>query len=117
MRVLPRHITAVLLILVVSFTSVQLAAARGQAPAVGTMVICTGSGPLHILVDENGVPTGGVMICPDYAMAFYAEVSLALPEAVRSDDAWRDLWHNALTVVSAGRIATAAKARGPPDFV
>ena len=57
MRLLWSHCLHVLLLVLVAVTSVELAAARGQAPAVGTLVICTGSGPVHILVDENGQPT------------------------------------------------------------
>lgn len=111
-----RHITAFLLVLVVGFTSVQLAAARGQPPAVGTLVICTGSGPMHILVDENGVPTGGVMICPDYAMAFFADVSFAVP-GVHRVDVWRDMWQSTGHAASVEWGATPANARGPPDHV
>jgi hypothetical protein len=88
MRLFARHMISVLMLLVVSITSVELAAARGQSPAVGTMVICTGTGPLHILVDENGQPTGGVMVCPDYALAFYAELDSTAPDALRTE-----LWH------------------------
>ncbi|WP_439522230.1 hypothetical protein [Marivita sp.] len=111
-----RHITFALMVLVIGFTSVQLAAARGQSPAVGTMEICTGTGPVHILVDENGQPTGGVMICPDYALAFYADMTTPMPEA-RRVDAWHVLWMSQMDVLAAEHPTPQSQARDPPASV
>ena len=108
-----RHVTTLALMLMIGVTSVQLAAARGQSPAVGTMEICTGTGPIHILVDENGEPTGGVMICPDYAMAFFADVWAASPTAVRID-AWQEVWVGQTGVAAYHLIRVETQARGPP---
>ena len=116
MRFLMRHVTTFALILMIGVTSVQLAAARGQSPAVGTMEICTGTGPMHILVDENGEPTGGVMICPDYAMAFFADVWADPPAALRVE-AWQDVWVGQGGVISAHHIRVESQARGPPVSV
>ena len=116
MRLLLRQITSVFLLLVVFTASVQLAAARGHAPAVGTLEICTGSGPIHILVDENGEPTGGVMICPDYALAFYADpypnVAVLL-----TNDAWQGLWADDAAEQIAAQSRPLSQARGPPEAV
>ncbi|MFP7570193.1 hypothetical protein [Marivita sp. S2033] len=116
MRRVVHTISSVFLVLVIALTSVELAAARGQAPAVATMEICTGTGPVHILVDENGAPTGGVMICPDYAMAFFAEPPPPTPAALRIDT-WCALWLNDSPVVSAEQAAPRSQARGPPATI
>lgn len=114
-RILP-HITGLLCVIVVAITSVQLAAARGHAPAVGTMVICTGTGPLMILVDETGQPTGGAMVCPDYALAFYADLQTAAPEALRVD-LWTGLWVALTESRSHGAPTPLSQPRGPPVAV
>ncbi|MFA8387205.1 MAG: hypothetical protein ACEPO2_16405 [Pelagibaca sp.] len=116
MTSLLRHLTSLGLALLIAFTSVQFAAARGQSPAVGTMEICTGTGPIHILVDENGEPTGGVMICPDYAMAFYADVLSAVPD-LQQVALWQDIWLPSVAVGAHSAAPRAAQARGPPGFV
>ena len=116
MRVLLRHITVLTLALLIGVTSVQFAAARGQSPAVDTMEICTGTGPIHILVDENGQPTGGVMICPDYAMAFFAEMSVGVPD-LQPVALWQSMWISRTAVAAVSVPLMTAQARGPPDFV
>jgi len=113
MRFWMRQITVLMVALVIGVTSVQLAAARGQPPATGTMVICTGTGPVHILVDQNGVPTGGVMICPDYAMAFFADVWSQVSD-VRRIDSWQDVWVAQPGVQRADQMRVDSQARGPP---
>ncbi|WP_435670111.1 hypothetical protein [Marivita sp.] len=116
MRYVIRTLTYVLMTIVIAVTSVQLAAARGQAPAVGLMEICTGTGPIHFLVDENGDPTGGVMICPDYALAFYADATAPLPQATRLE-IWHVLWLGQTGAVSADQVVPHPQARGPPVSV
>lgn len=101
--------------LVIGLTSVQLAAARGQAPAVGMMEICTGTGPIHILVDENGQPTGNVMICPDYALAFFADPA-PNPTSAQRTDIWQTLRFDRTAAVSADHRSPESQARGPPSF-
>ncbi|MCR9109891.1 hypothetical protein [Marivita sp. XM-24bin2] len=108
-----RNITALALAVLVALTSVQFAAARGQSPAVGVMEICTGTGPLHILVDETGDPTGGVMICPDYAMAVFADVWTQSPELGRVK-LWHAVWLPRSAVDAASILEKTAQARGPP---
>ncbi len=116
MTSLLRHITSLGLALLIAFTSVQFAAARGQSPAVGTMEICTGTGPVHILVDENGEPTGGVMICPDYAMAFFADHLGVVPD-LQQVVLWQDIWLPRLAVGVHSAAPRVAQARGPPGLV
>lgn len=116
MKSLLRHIPVALLALLIGFTSIQFAAARGQSPAVGTMEICTGTGPVHILVDENGEPTGAVMICPDYAVAFFADVWGEVPKATLVLE-----WQDAVLPYGKTHGTTvrlpSAQARGPPAAI
>ncbi|MCL3880954.1 hypothetical protein [Marivita sp. GX14005] len=105
-----------LLVALIGATGVELAAARGQAPAVGIMEICTGTGPVHVLVDEDGTPTGGTVICPDYAIAGLVDLERNEP-AVARHEIWGKLWTATYELVSAGRKAPAEMARGPPRFV
>jgi hypothetical protein len=116
MRVSLRYLAISLMALVIGFTSVQLAAARGQSPAVGTMEICTGTGPIHILVDENGEPTGNIMICPDYALAFFAD---PLPQAttVEHFESWQKIWRDRISTITGGQNIPESHARGPPRSV
>lgn len=68
---------AVLLIL----TSQGVAIARGMPSAAGQIVICTGTGPVLITIDENGEPSESPRICPDTGQALLAAVALAdVPE-------------------------------------
>ncbi|SHG90455.1 hypothetical protein [Marivita hallyeonensis] len=116
MQRLSRQITSLLLALVIAVTSVQFAAARGDSTAVATMVICTGSGPVHILVDENGEPTGKFIVCPDYATAFYANVWTPLPDALRHGQ-WRDIWLSRTVGQLSQALGVPTHARDPPPFV
>ena len=116
MRFVMRQTVCAALLLMVAFTSVQLAAARGQSPAVTTMVICTGTGPVHILVDENGQPTGGVMICPDYALAFFADLDVATPD-IKRIDVWHAQWRGHTSVLAAEQAVPLSQPRGPPVFL
>lgn len=111
-----RNIFVLGLALLIGFTSVQFATARGQPPAVGMMEICTGTGPIHILVDENGEPTGGVMLCPDYALSFFADVWSALPQA-NCDAQWQAISVSQGTLCPVTHDVLSAQARGPPIFV
>lgn len=117
MRWVIRQTVVLCLLVMVALTSVQLAAARGQSPAVGTMVICTGTGPVHILVDENGIPTGGVMICPDYALAFYGGLDVTTPASVPVDAVWHSLWRAHTDALAAEQAKPLSQPRGPPVFL
>lgn len=109
-------LTPLFLILVIALTGMQMAAARAQPAAVGTMVICTGSGPITVMVDETGAPTGAVMICPDYALSFLAAVTSTAPQALAARH-WR-AWSARLVPFHAEtRPAQVARARGPPSSV
>lgn len=72
-----RRALPLLLAVIVAFSSVQMAVARGQAAPAGSMVICAGQGFVTVLVDAEGQPTGAVHLCPDCALSLF---SAPLPE-------------------------------------
>ena len=65
-----RIVTAYSLAMMLGLTSLTLASARGHAPAVGSIEICTGMGMQVIQVDAEGNPVGTPHICPDGIAAF-----------------------------------------------
>jgi hypothetical protein len=72
MKALRHPLAGVLLALMLVLTGQSMAIARGTPGPSGELVLCTGSGPITILVDENGQPVGQAHICPDCAFAFFA---------------------------------------------
>lgn len=82
---LPRPIAAFVLAFVLLVTSQSMAVARGtMVDATGTMVLCTGTGPITVLMDENGEPIGPRHICPDCALSVIA--GLAEPFVLPAPD-------------------------------
>ncbi|ALG91744.1 MAG: hypothetical protein CL814_04835 [Confluentimicrobium sp.] len=108
-----RPLLATLLALMLSLTSFTLAAARGQAPAAGEMVICSGLGLQTITVDADGNPVGPPHICPDGVAAFISVTTSppVLPLRRLADGEYLSL-PAALTLP--GRARLSAMARGPP---
>ena len=113
---LARPLIRLALALLMGVTSFGLASARAQSPAVGTVVICTGTGPVHILVDENGQPTGNTMICPDYAVAFFAEAEGGQVE-IRRFEVWSTVAYVMPSVTGVVVVSAPVRARGPPAIV
>ncbi|SFB10856.1 hypothetical protein SAMN05421688_2912 [Poseidonocella pacifica] len=56
---------AVTLALLFLWSSAGVAAIRTLPGAAGTMVICTGAGPVTIVIDGEGQPAATRHICPD----------------------------------------------------
>lgn len=52
-------------LLILSGQSMVMASPTDPA---GQIVLCTGSGPVAVYVDENGAPVGPPMYCPDCAL-------------------------------------------------
>jgi hypothetical protein len=68
-----RSLICSVLLLSMVLTSAAMSVARGsQDVASGTMVLCTGTGPISVQVDSDGQPIGPVHFCPDCALAFFA---------------------------------------------
>ncbi len=107
-----RSLTALVLALMLGLTSLSLAAARGHAPAVGAIELCTGAGMQMLPVDADGNPTGPAHICPDglAALAMLAVDAPHLPGQVSTGTA-----QPLPTVASvAGAPVLSAQARAPP---
>lgn len=67
---------ALTLVAIMALTSQSMAVARGMAmDATGQIVLCTGTGPVSVYVDDNGQPTAPPHICPDCALHLLAAVA------------------------------------------
>ena len=105
---------ALTLVAIMALTSQSMAVARGMAmTATGQIVLCTGTGPVSVYVDDNGQPVGRPHICPDCALHLLAAVAAPdiapVPLAVAA--------HKQAFVRPTTRAETAAlttSARGPP---
>lgn len=74
-----RTFPAIALAVLLALTSQTMATARGAPAPVGQAVLCTGMGPVTVLVDAQGQPTGKVHICPDCAFGpLYGVLTLRL---------------------------------------
>lgn len=111
-----RPYLALLMAAVVALTGHSMAVARGASAPSGEMVLCTGTGPLVVLVDENGDPTGPAHFCPECVMS--------LVEAIIPDfdmPAQHAAKGKRLGIASPELIANTGKpcpqARGPPVTV
>ncbi len=79
-----RTYLVLMLAVVLALTGVGLAAARGGPDAAGRIEICTGTGPVMILVGEDGQPVAP-RICPDQALSLLNAVSVPALSAVAVD--------------------------------
>ncbi|NDR57381.1 hypothetical protein [Aliiruegeria sabulilitoris] len=83
---------SLMLVLALGLSTVGFGVARGQAPAVGQMVICTGMGIVTLSVDAEGSPVETHTLCPDAALvslAAVASVSLVV-KSIDASLAWLD---------------------------
>lgn len=115
MRMLRPHI-ALALALMLGLTSLTLAMARGQAPAAGTIEICSGMGLQVITVDAEGNPVGAPHVCPD-AIAAFVSVDAPEPKLPVRRVANGERLNTAWEVSVAEADCLRATARGPPVFV
>jgi len=109
-----RTYLALALVAVMVLTSQSMAVARGAAmDAKGQIVLCTGTGPLTVYVDEDGQPVGRPHICPDCALHVFA--AIAAPEIAPAPpaDSPRAQGFAAADIRAESR-ACATSARDPP---
>ncbi|AJE45581.1 hypothetical protein [Celeribacter indicus] len=109
----PIHAGLVALLLIV--TSQSMAVARGtmRDPA-GAMILCTGSGPTMVYVDESGRPMGPRHICPEAALSILAGTGVAFVLAPPAQGLLRFVAPVQQPVFRSAR-APAAQARDPPS--
>ncbi|KPP87050.1 MAG: hypothetical protein HLUCCO07_15100 [Rhodobacteraceae bacterium HLUCCO07] len=108
-----RPFLGLMLAAILALTGQSMAVARGMSDVAGHIVLCTGTGPVTVLVDGNGQPVGPSHICPDCALSHFA-LAGTMPQVVarplgkgirlRPDGAAR-------AISSVGPVA---RARGPP---
>ncbi|WP_068115565.1 hypothetical protein [Tropicimonas marinistellae] len=105
---------SLLLVLSLGLSALGFGMARGQAPAAGQMVICTGHGIVTVTLDSKGNPVESVTLCPDAAMSFWAVTALSPPEIppVALNRTWRD-WPRVAAVIHASTPRNRS-ARAPP---
>ena len=96
-----------------ALTGLHVGMARGQAKVAGSIVICTGTGPVSIVVDANGKPTGKVRTCPDCVMTVLSGVAATADLPARVTVAARATWPRAARPHAGGTPHT-ARARDPP---
>ncbi|TDE39546.1 hypothetical protein [Antarcticimicrobium sediminis] len=70
-----RTYLGLLLVAAMVFTSHSMAMARGATGPAGQIVLCTGTGPVAVYVDEDGQPIGRPHICPDCALHLLAAIA------------------------------------------
>lgn len=113
MKLFRHPLTGVLMALMLVLTGQSMAIARGTPGPSGEMVLCTGTGPITVLVDENGQPVGQAHICPDCAFAFFAAHWDAPDLPPRPAARHVPLRPGTQAVLRAAQ-APAPQARGPP---
>ena len=114
MMPISRSTAAFLLSLMLVFTGQSMAVARGMPGPHGTIVLCTGQGPVMINVDADGQPLGAPHLCPDGALSLI-QAGFDVP------DCWSPLQRASTRAVfdeaghlSVGAIHGIAQARDPP---
>lgn len=111
-----RLLSGLVLAQILFLTSLTVAAARGQAPAVGEMVLCIGSHAVTVSVDENGQPVEYVHICSDFAMSFFVDAGSPFVPGT-PHPIWTTAYLDQSLTRTAGRNTPQAQARGPPLVV
>ncbi len=98
----------------IALTSVSMSLARGQMrDASGSMVLCTGTGPMTVQVDREGQPIGPMPICPDCAFSF-VDALATVPAFSLPQTCQIDVIFEFDTVPNPGISPVQDRARGPP---
>ncbi|MRU16279.1 hypothetical protein FDP25_12625 [Roseovarius sp. A21] len=101
------------LALLLALTSQTMAVARGAPAPVGQAVLCTGTGPVTVLVDADGQPTGQVHICPDCALGLFNALTPTQPDLTH-DTGKSEAEAIDLTLEFRPTLSCAFAARAPP---
>lgn len=104
------------LALLLALTGQTMAVARGTPSASGQIILCTGTGPISVLVDENGRPVGKPHICPDCALSVFAALGEEPPQMLRPEGRAIALRIEIGAHEASGQPVP-ARARGPPAVV
>lgn len=115
MNVLLHPLLGLVMVALLVLTGQSMAVARGAPGPSGTLTLCTGTGPVTVLVDENGQPTGKPHICPDCGFGLFAATFAAPalpPRPVTYSVKWRPVSH----VMRVAMASPRPQARAPPVF-
>lgn len=116
MRYLGTHMRAlvgVVLVMGLVLTGHSVAVARGLSGSVGFMELCTGTGPVMVAVDADGVPVGPTHICPDYGLALLDWVD-ETPHQYAPLQTSRDVTVAFTAILATPTHRVRATARAPP---
>ena len=116
-RLIPalRPLIAGLLALCLLATAGATASARGtMRDATGQMVLCTGTGPMRVMIDAQGQPIGPAHYCPDCAHTALAAIAPATPMVRRAGDITRAQFTRRAAPRALVLAGLRACARGPP---
>ncbi len=116
MTALRQILAPVGLTLLLAVTSLHMAVARGQATAVGEMVLCIGGGVVSVPVDAQGNPTGPAHICPDCALSMFDAVGAGADQSAVPAGFARVIWPDGPSRMAV-QTRLRPSARGPPVFV
>lgn len=113
MHGITRSYLAVALSLLLVLTGQSMASARAMTTPTGEMVLCTGTGPVTVYMDEDGQPTRPPYVCPDCLMHLVVAV---LPPVLTLGPAPRSFGPSLLRTEPALAVKAIhrATARGPP---
>ena len=111
-----RTYLAGILAAVLVLTGQSMAIARGAPGPAGAIVLCTGTGPVQVLVDEDGAPVAPPHICPDCAL--HVLVAIAAPDTGVQSRNWTRGTRTVLRMAVRHDVdPIASVARGPPVSV
>lgn len=113
MHYLRSPILAALMAVILALTGQTMAVARGATGPAGSMVLCTGTGPITVLVDEQGQPIGPRHICPDCSLSLFSSLGPAQTLPARPGR-WQAVAFAIPPRHSTGQITPHAQARAPP---
>jgi hypothetical protein len=103
------------LCLLLALTGQASAQARGDAPAVGAIVLCLSHGAARVHVDADGRPTSPPQLCENAAEALFAALSAAYAGAQGSEPRPRAMPVRAPAQTRAcGGACPVPPVRGPP---
>ncbi|MGR3507073.1 MAG: hypothetical protein ACU0B7_14525 [Paracoccaceae bacterium] len=111
-----RPFFAIALALLLVLTAQSMAAARGMSGVSGSVVLCTGTGPVTILTDADGQPVGPAHICPDCTLSLIVALAGDAPlvlHPIGRAEALKAVGRSVLL----HRIAQPFSARDPPAVV
>ena len=108
-----RETFGLLLATLIVITAVHVGAARGQAQVAGSIVLCTGGGPVTVSIDADGQPVGPLKTCPDCVVSILSGLDAPVLQMLHAVRLQRLVFGRSRVPGRAHR-ARKPPARGPP---